>query len=157
MSEQRDPPPRLCYACGSANERGLHMAFRREGDRTICEYTPCAYQQGYPGRMHGGVVSTLIDESMGWAVYHAREWGATARLNIRYRQPVALDQTLRIEAWITKNRGRLMELRAEVLGGDGRLLAEGDGVFMKLDGEMSREMSDLARQTGRDDAPESVT
>jgi acyl-coenzyme A thioesterase PaaI-like protein len=133
------------------------MTFRREGERTICEYTPCSYQQGYPGRMHGGVVSTLVDETMGWAVYHAREWGATARLNIRYRQPVALEQTLRIEAWITKNRGRLMELRAEVLGGDGRLLAEGEGVFMKLDGEMARDMSELARKTGRDDAPEAVT
>jgi acyl-coenzyme A thioesterase PaaI-like protein len=157
VSEGQAPPPRLCYACGNANERGLHMTFRREGARTICEYTPCAYQQGYPGRMHGGVVSTLIDETMGWAVYHAREWGATARLNIRYRQPVALEQTLRIEAWITKNRGRLMELRAEVLGGDGRLLAEGEGVFMKLDGEMARDMSELARKTGRDDAPEAVT
>lgn len=157
MSEEQQPPPRLCYACGSANERGLHMTFRRDGERTICEYTPCAYQQGYPGRMHGGVVSTLIDEAMGWAVYHAREWGATARLNIRYRQPVSLEQTLRIEAWITKNRGRLMELRAEVLGEDGRLLAEGDGVFMKLEGKMASDMSDLARQTGRDDAPEAVT
>lgn len=157
MSEGQAPPPRLCYACGNANERGLHMTFRREGERTICEYTPCSYQQGYPGRMHGGVVSTLVDETMGWAVYHAREWGATARLNIRYRQPVALEQTLRIEAWITKNRGRLMELRAEVLGGDGRLLAEGEGVFMKLDGEMARDMSELARKTGRDDAPEAVT
>jgi acyl-coenzyme A thioesterase PaaI-like protein len=156
MSDEQ-PPPRLCYACGSANERGLHMTFRLEGDRTICEYTPCAYQQGYPGRMHGGVVSTLIDETMGWAVYHAREWGATARLNIRYRHPVALEQTLRIEAWIVKNRGRLMELRAEVLGEDGRLLAEGDGVFMKLDGRMASEMSDLARKTGRDGAPEAVT
>lgn len=156
MSDEQ-PPPRLCYACGSANERGLHMTFRLEGERTICDYTPCAYQQGYPGRMHGGVVSTLIDESMGWAVYHAREWGATARLNIRYRHPVDLDQTLRIEAWIVKNRGRLMELRAEVLGEDGRLLAEGDGVFMKLDGRMAGEMSDLARRNGRDDAPEAVT
>jgi acyl-coenzyme A thioesterase PaaI-like protein len=157
VSEDQEPPPRLCYACGSGNDRGLHMTFRRDGERTICEYTPCAYQQGYPGRMHGGVVSTLIDEAMGWAVYHAREWGATARLSVRYRHPVALEQTLRIEAWITKNRGRLMELRAEVLGGDGRLLAEGDGVFMKLEGEMAREMSGLARKTGRDDAPEAVT
>ena len=150
-------PPRMCFACGNANERGLHMTFRQEGDRTICDYTPCDYQQGYPGRMHGGVVSTLIDESMGWAVYHAKQWGATARLNIRYRLPVSLNDTLRIEAWITKNRGRLRELRAEVFGADGRLLAEGDGVFMKLDGPMANEMSDLARKSGRDDAPEAVT
>ncbi len=155
MSDDKSPP-RMCFACGSANERGLHMTFRLEGERTICDYTPCAYQQGYPGRMHGGVVSTLIDEAMGWAVYHARHWGATARLNIRYRTPVDLDQTLRIEAWIVKERGRLLELRAEVLGESGRLLAQGDGVFMKLDAPLASEMSDLARRTGRNDAPEVV-
>jgi uncharacterized protein (TIGR00369 family) len=155
VSEQ-ERPARLCYGCGTANERGLHMEFRREGERTICEYTPCDYQQGYPGRMHGGVVSTLIDEAMGWAVYHAAKWGATARLNVRFRKPVYLDRKLRVEAWIVKDRARLFELRAEVRDGDGDLLAEGDGVFMRLDGGMAAEMSELARRTGRSDAPEVV-
>jgi uncharacterized protein (TIGR00369 family) len=153
----REPPPRLCYACGSANESGLHMEFRREGDRTICDYDPRTFQQGYPGRMHGGVVSTMIDEAMGWAVYHAHEWGATARLNIRYRHPVPLDARLRVEAWIVRNRGRLIELRAEVRDPAGRLLAEGDGTFMKLDARMAGEMSGVARETGRTDAPEVMT
>lgn len=156
MSEPQ-PPPRLCYACGNANEHGLHMEFRREGDRTICEYAPREYQQGYPGRMHGGIVTTMIDEAMGWAVYHAREWGATARLSVRFRKPVRLDEHLRIEAWIVRNKHRLMELRAEMRDSAGELLAEGDGTFMKLDERFAGEMSDLARRTGRADAPEAIT
>ena len=143
----------LCYACGEQNGRGLHMEFRREGERTICEYTPCDYQQGYPGRMHGGLVATMIDEAMGWAVYGAQQWGATARLNIRFRQPVYLEQTLRIEAWVTQNRSRLIELRAEVRDAAGSLLAEGDGTFMKLDQRTASQMNDLARDAGRTDAP----
>ena len=51
-----EPQPRLCFACGTENKQGLHMTFRRDGERTICDYTPCEYQQGYPGRMHGGIV-----------------------------------------------------------------------------------------------------
>jgi len=155
VSEQK-PPPRLCYACGNANEHGLHMEFRREGERTVCDYTPCAYQQGYPGRMHGGIVSTLIDESMGWAVYHATKWGATARLNVRFRKPIFLDRPLRIESWIVKDRSRLIELRAEVRDDTGALLAEGDGVFMTLDESMSSEMWDFARRAGNADAPEVI-
>ena len=151
-----EPPPRLCYACGTANERGLHMEFRREGERTLCDYTPCDYQQGYPGRMHGGVVLTLIDEAMGWAVYHAAKWGATARLNVRFRKPVPLDRPLRIVAWVVQSRARLIELRAEVRDTAGTLLAEGDGTYMVLDERMAGEMSDLARRTGRSDAPEVV-
>ena len=82
------------------NERGLHMKFRSEGERAVCDYDAAPFQQGYPGRMHGGLVSTLLDEAMGWAVYGARQWGATARLSVRFRKPIRLDQTLRIEAWI---------------------------------------------------------
>jgi uncharacterized protein (TIGR00369 family) len=132
------------------------MEFRREGERAICDYTPCDYQQGYPGRMHGGIVATLIDEAMGWAVYGAAQWGATARLNVRFRKAVRLDQPLCVEAWVTNLRTRLIELRAEVRDPDGNLLAEGDGTFMRLDERTAREMSDLALQAGREDAPEVV-
>lgn len=143
----------MCYACGAQNERGLQMEFRREGERAVCEYTPCDHQQGYPGRMHGGIVATMIDEAMGWAVYGAAQWGATARLSVRYRRPVRLDQVLRIEAWVTRNRGRVLELRAEVRDPAGALLAEGDGTFMKLDRSLAAEMSGLAEGAGRTDVP----
>ena len=144
---------RMCYACGDANERGLHMRFRREGERTVCDYTPCAFVQGFPGRMHGGIVTTLIDEAMGWAVYHASAWAATARLNVRFRRPVGLDAPLRVEAWVTRDRGRLIELRADVRDTAGVVLAEGEGVFMKLDERFARELTGLAALAGRDDAP----
>jgi acyl-coenzyme A thioesterase PaaI-like protein len=144
---------RMCYACGEKNEKGLHMHFRREGARTVCDYVPRDFEQGYPGRMHGGIVSTLIDEAMGWAVYHASAWAATARLNVRFRRPVPIDTPLRIEAWITHDRARLIELRAEVRDGSGALLAEGGGAFMRLDERFAGELSDLAVDVGRTDAP----
>lgn len=144
----------MCYACGAQNERGLHMEFRREGGRAICDYTPCAYQQGYPGRMHGGLVTTLLDEAMGWAVYDSASWGATARLSVRFRRPVRLDSPLRVESWVVRARSRLLELRAELRDPAGVLLAEAEGTFMKLDERMAREMSGLARDAGFSDAPE---
>ncbi len=157
MSEdKREPQSRLCFACGTANECGLHMEFRREGDRTICDYTPCDFQQGYPGRMHGGVVSTLIDESLAWAAYHRAKWVATARLNVRFRKPIAIDQPLHIEAWVVRDRARLIEARAEVRDANGVLLAEGEGTLMAIDAGMASEMSELARRSGRSDAPEVV-
>jgi uncharacterized protein (TIGR00369 family) len=147
----------MCFACGAENDHGLHMEFRRENGRAIADYTPREYQQGYPGRMHGGIVTTLIDEAMGWAVYGAAQWGATARLSVRFRKPVRLDQTLRIEAWVTNNRSRLLELRAEVRDPDGTLLADAEGTFMKLDERLAAEMTDLARRDGSTEAPEVIT
>ncbi len=133
------------------------MVFRREGDRTVCDYSPLDYQQGYPGRMHGGVVATLIDDAMGWAIYHAGEWGATARLSVRYRKPVPLDENLRIEAWVVRNRSRLIEARAEVRDSRGTLLAEAESSFMKLDAGLAGEMDALASPTEHTNAGEPVT
>lgn len=154
---RREPQSRMCFACGSENDRGLRMHFRNEGGRAVCDYEPRPFQQGYPERMHGGVVSALLDEAMGYATYYARLWCATARLNVRFRKPIPMDQTLRVEAWILKNRGRLVELRAELRQLDGAVLAEADGTFMKLDDSFSGEMTALAREIGRTDAPEAVT
>jgi acyl-coenzyme A thioesterase PaaI-like protein len=156
MSRDGAPPPRMCYGCGAENEHGLHMEFRREGDRTVCDFTPVDFTQGYPGRMHGGVVSTMIDEAMGWAVYHSKKWGTTARLAVRYRRPVDLSSRLRVEAWITNERHRLIELRAEVHDEAGQLLADSEGTYMLLDPETASMLSALARHVGREDAPEVV-
>jgi uncharacterized protein (TIGR00369 family) len=146
---------RMCYACGEANEHGLHMHFRREGDRSVCDFEPREFQQGFPGRMHGGIVTTLIDEAMGWAVYHAAAWGATARLIVRFRRPIRIDERLRVEAWVVRERGRLIELRSEVRNRAGKLLAEAEGSYMKLDERLAGEMTDLARDASRDDVPAS--
>jgi len=133
------------------------MHFRQEGDRAVCDYVPQAFQGGYPGRMHGGVVSTMLDEAMGYAVYYSRAWGATARLSVRFRKPVPMDEPLRIEAWITRARSRLIECRAEMSVVGGELLAEADGAFMRLDASEGNQLSELARRAGRNDAPEVVT
>jgi acyl-coenzyme A thioesterase PaaI-like protein len=154
VSEERDGGRGLnCYGCGMDNANGLRMEFRTEGERAVCEYTPSPYQQGYPGRMHGGLVTTMLDEAMGWAVYGASAWGATARLSVRFRRPVRLDQRLRVEAWVTRNRSRLIELRGELRDEAGVLLAEADGTFMKLDDGFASGLSDIARDAGRSDAP----
>jgi len=102
MSRDGAPPPRMCYGCGAENEYGLHAEFRREGDRTVCDFTPVDFQQGYPGRMHGGIVSTLIDEAMGWAVYHSKKWGTTARLAVpcdRHNTDAARRSSRRAQRW----------------------------------------------------------
>ena len=133
------------------------MRFRNEDGRAVCDYDPQPFQQGYPNRMHGGVVSSLLDEAMGYATYYAKLWCATARLNVRFRRPIPMDGPLRVEAWLVKNRGRLVELRAELRLLDGDVLAEADGTFMKLDERFSGELTALAREIGRTDAPEAVT
>ncbi|MGH2486393.1 MAG: PaaI family thioesterase, partial [Ktedonobacterales bacterium] len=53
-----------CFACGQRNDIGLRLVFRREGEVIVTEYTPDARYQGFPGVAHGGVIATLLDETM---------------------------------------------------------------------------------------------
>ena len=54
---------RMCFACGIENPIGLKLKFYTDGeDRCIAHFHPRPAHQGYPGQVHGGLVSTLLDE-----------------------------------------------------------------------------------------------
>lgn len=90
--------------------------------------------------MHGGGVATVLDEAMGWAAYQVGLWAMTAKFTIRFRKPVPLRQQVRVSGWVTRDRGRFLEVRAELRSRHGHLLAEAEGVFVRLDGERAEEV-----------------
>ena len=139
MAEQPSPA-RLCFGCGSENPHGLGMRFRLEDGRAIAEFTPHEHLQGYPGRVHGGGVATMLDEAMGWAAYASHSWAMTARMTTRFRKAVPLGETLTVSGWITRDRGRYLELRAELRDERGDLLADADGLFVRVTGRAAEEL-----------------
>ncbi len=103
---------RMCIVCGVENAAGLKGRFYElEGDELLGIFTPQVEHQGYPGRLHGGVASMVLDETMGRAVnLEDRDaWGVTLQLSVKYRKPVPLDQDIRVIARITKDSGRMFE------------------------------------------------
>ncbi len=133
-------PSRLCFGCGSENPRGLGLKFRVEEGRAVAEFTPQDYLQGFPGYVHGGGVATVLDEAMGWAAYAAGVWAMTAKLNMRFRRSVPLRQQVKVTGWVTRERGRFLEVSAELRSRQGHLLAEAEGLFVRLDGEKAEEV-----------------
>ncbi len=140
MRDEASRLARQCYGCGSENERGLKLKFRQEGERAVAEFMPEQFLQGFPGYMHGGGVATVLDEAMGWAAYQVGLWAMTAKFTMRFRRPVPLRQQVRVSGWVTRDRGRFLEVRAELRSRHGHLLAEADGVFVRLDGERAEEV-----------------
>ena len=134
---------RLCFACGDDNPRGLGMRFEMRGDRAVAQFTVPDYLQGFPGQAHGGAVATMLDEAMGWAVYGRGSWALTAKLSMRFRAKVPLGEPLTVSGWVTRDRGRFLELRAEVRSQGGILLAEADGLFARVQGEQAEEMREI--------------
>ncbi len=135
---------RFCYACGDLNPIGLHLVFRTEEDWAVAGFTAQPDHQGYPGYVHGGVVSALLDEAMGWATYGRGIWALTGRLQLRFRDIVPTGEPLTVRARIARDRGRTLDLVAELKDASGRLLAEAQGVLFRATGQQAERIRAMA-------------
>ena len=131
-----------CFGCGRRNPHGLALVFRVEGDEIVAEYTPDERFQGFPGVLHGGVLATMLDETLSRAAVYAGKWMMTARLEIRYRRAAPIGQALRVSAQPSQVRSRMVSARGAVrLASDPQVVfAEAEGVFMPITAEYEREM-----------------
>lgn len=130
------PVSRMCLVCGTQNAAGLKTAFYElEDGELMAVFTAAEQHQGYPGRVHGGVLATVLDEAIGRAINTAEPdaWGVTVELShVRYKQPVPLGETIRVIARITSNSSRIFEGSGEVVLPDGTVAVEAQGRYMKL-------------------------
>ena len=136
---------RYCYACGDLNPIGLKLEFKMDGEWAEAHFVAMQEHQGYPGYVHGGVVSTLLDEAMGWATYGNRIWALTGRLETRFRDIVPTHELLTVRGKIESDRGRTLEVIAELRNADGKLLAESKGLMFRATGEQARLIEESAR------------
>jgi len=124
-----------CFVCGPDNPLGLRLAFRMAGDVCLAEFTPGAFHCGYDRLVHGGIVFSALDDVMANWLFLQGVRGHTARCEIRYREPVELGDTLRLEGRLVRRKGRLAQLAGRAVRvGDEVVVAETDGTFMVVDG-----------------------
>lgn len=126
---------RMCFVCGVENVAGLHARFfELEGGELLGVFAPREEHQGYPGRLHGGLAATILDETIGRAISieHPDAWGVTVELTVRYRKPVPVDQDVRALGRITRDTGRLFEGTGEIVLPDGTVAVEAAGKYLRM-------------------------
>ncbi|NCF65997.1 MAG: PaaI family thioesterase [Chloroflexi bacterium] len=126
---------KMCLVCGLKNQFGLRSAFYElDNDELLALFTPMEEHQSYPGRLHGGIATAILDETIGRAImiWHEDLWGVTISFSTRFRQPVPLDEELRVVGRVTKDARRYFEGTGEILLADGSVAVEGQGKFLKL-------------------------
>ncbi len=132
----------LCFACGPRSPSGLRLRFERDGDRVFTSYTPRSEHQGFPGYLHGGVISALLDETMSRVSLLEGRWTMTARLDVRYRKPIYVDQAVRAFAEKRSERRGVVEAVGWVELPDGSTAAEATGTFVPVKDETLAGMSE---------------
>ncbi|MDD2494579.1 MAG: PaaI family thioesterase [Tissierellia bacterium] len=124
-----------CFVCGIENEGSLNTKFYEleNGELMSISY-PNEIHQSYPDRMHGGVISAILDEIIGRAIMISdpNAWGVTAELNIKYKKPVPFNKPIRAVARITRNSRLLFEGTGEIILEDGTVAAQGYAKYVKM-------------------------
>ena len=126
----------MCFVCGLNNIAGLKASFFETDDgRLVATFTPREEHQSYPGRMHGGIASTILDETIGRAIMvgNVKEvWGVTLELKVEYKKPIPLGTELRVVARITEENSRFFSGTGEILLADGAVAVTASGRYMKV-------------------------
>jgi acyl-coenzyme A thioesterase PaaI-like protein len=120
-----------CFGCGQDNPNGLKLRFQQAFDETFAaEWIPTASCEGAPGIVHGGIISTALDEAMSKAAAADRSEAPTAELRVRYKQLVRTDDKLVIRGWVIRRVKRLIEAEATLTDADGVECAHGWASFL---------------------------
>ena len=146
--------PHRCFACGELNEGGLRLVLHTDETGCRTELALDARFQGWEGVAHGGILCTILDEVMAWAVIGRDVWGVTARMAVDFRRPVPVGRPLRAEGTVTEITRRLIRTEGRILdAATGDLLATSEGTYVAAPPERLAELKARYRLRPGDDRP----
>ena len=116
-----------CVVCSFGN--GLHLEFDAADDGSVTTTFQCDEAfEGYPGMLHGGVISSILDGAMGNCMFARGRATVTVEMTTKFRHPVATGQQATISARITRDSHPLYLLEAEIIQ-DGKVKAAAKGKY----------------------------
>ncbi len=140
---QKQPSSDNCFVCGRKNPVGLKMRFCTGDDGCVyADYTPRDEHQSYPGVMHGGLITAMLDEIIGRTAIASNLWCMTVKLEVRFKKPVPIGAPLKLKGALTKKTTRLIEGRGEIRLADGALAVEAIGTYLRIPGDQVAQFQD---------------
>ena len=112
---------RECFACGPETN-GTMLRSQLTLEKQFC---------GWSNLIHGGILSTILDETMSWTVISlTRKLILTKGMQINYLKPVRVGMTVTATGYIKRRiSDRKVEVEAEIADMDGRICATSSGEF----------------------------
>ncbi|WP_437644295.1 PaaI family thioesterase [Sorangium sp. So ce362] len=137
--QDRYAPQSRCFGCGPANDKGLRLKSRVEGDAVVCDFTPEPHHEAFPGMLNGGIIGALLDCHSNWTAAHhlmqargadAPPCTVTADFHVKLRKPTPLGP-LRLRAQVAEAEGDRVVIEA-TLEARGRVTATCRGTFVAV-------------------------
>ena len=120
-----------CFVCGVENPHSLKVKVEQDGaNRVMAEFIADDRYRGWSDYLHGGILSLIFDEMLGWLARYMGYDAMTARLEVRYRKPVPLGSRLRFSGALEREVKGILDIDLCALLEDGTVAAEGKGRMM---------------------------
>ncbi|HSN90704.1 MAG TPA: PaaI family thioesterase [Anaeromyxobacteraceae bacterium] len=132
----RQPSSRSCFVCGRENPGGLRTAWesdREAGEVRATVSIPERFN-GYPGVVHGGIVTALLDEAVvrtGLLDGGFDDLLVTARIEVSFRRPIPTDTPVTVVARLLQRTGARARAEAEVRLADGAVAARAEALLAR--------------------------
>jgi len=132
-----------CFGCSQQNSHGLKMRFYAD-DAVVCSWLRVPdHLCGWNGVVHGGVLSTILDEIMSWsAIYNLRHIVMTKTMTIDFFKPVYIGEELRVEGRVIEQTGkREVIMEGRIYKDDDILCTQTRGTFAMFTAKAVKKMN----------------
>jgi uncharacterized protein (TIGR00369 family) len=136
MKDEKLAIPQLqgqtCFACGTANPIGLKLKFYLSGDAICTDIKLGKYYEGWTSMAHGGIISTLLDETMSWTIiYFKRVFFVTRKMEVKFIRPILVEKPLTVQGRLLESTDNTrIRARADIVDSQGNMLARSTGEFV---------------------------
>lgn len=133
-------PEGVCFGCGPANEKGLHIRSFAENGEVVAEWHAQDHHQAFPGMLNGGIIGALLDCHSNWtaAYFLMKRDGldhapctVTAEFHVKLLRPTPTDGPIHLKARVVESSEDRATVDAELIAA-GKVCDTCRGVFVAV-------------------------
>lgn len=133
-------PDGICFGCGPANEKGLHIRSFVEGDEVVAEWHAEPHHQAFEGILNGGIIGALLDCHSNWTAAYflmtrdgldQAPCTVTAEFHVKLLRPTPVDGPIKLRARVVESSEDRATVEAELIAG-GKVCDTCRGVFVAV-------------------------
>jgi uncharacterized protein (TIGR00369 family) len=121
-----------CFVCGPRNPVGLKLDFKFNGNTIKADFIPKKEHQGYLNIVHGGIITTLLDEAMVKLAIALNMPAVTAHMDVRLRKALNVGEMLTVEAEVLRDSKKIIEAYSRAVTDGNVLIADAKGKLIKV-------------------------
>ena len=123
----------MCFACGRKNPISLKLDFNfYEENKVKAEFIPHKNLQGFQDILHGGIISTVLDEAMAKVINMQGIKAVTVEINVRFKQAAPVEKKYDVHGILKKQKKNIFITESYLNDENDKLYASAKAKFMEI-------------------------